>query len=302
MKTTSLAPWLCAALINVTAGCALELTDLDDKSAQSSKYGTLNNYMSRSEIRAVSPLMTIDRVGRINVCIEVYGNAPADFETDIREAVQYAADSWNDMLNQPSPPNGDGVTFPPWNRRYVTIEFTCQGWGLYYVYGDMNNDRAFAYPSQRSVTLDASCAWSQYRLWNVMAHEYGHLMGLADTYTEAAAGLDVYGQPSAMMQNADGFTDDDRAGIWNLWRFLVYGGNPCGPGYVEQATNSWGTYCLPTANQWDTGWGSSSVAGIECTNTCRYANDGECDDGGPQSDYSVCDLGTDCSDCGTRAP
>lgn len=37
-----------------------------------------------------------------------------------------------------------------------------------------------------------------------------------------------------------------------------------------------------------------------CTNTCQYANDGECDDGGPNSDYSVCDLGTDCGDCGER--
>lgn len=37
-----------------------------------------------------------------------------------------------------------------------------------------------------------------------------------------------------------------------------------------------------------------------CTNTCQYASDGECDDGGPDSDFSVCDLGTDCDDCGER--
>ena len=35
-----------------------------------------------------------------------------------------------------------------------------------------------------------------------------------------------------------------------------------------------------------------------CTNTCEYANDGGCDDGGPGKDYSLCDLGTDCADCG----
>ena len=37
-----------------------------------------------------------------------------------------------------------------------------------------------------------------------------------------------------------------------------------------------------------------------CTNTCNTANDNECDDGGPNSLYDVCALGTDCADCGPR--
>ncbi len=37
-----------------------------------------------------------------------------------------------------------------------------------------------------------------------------------------------------------------------------------------------------------------------CTDTCAYANDGECDDGGPGALYSECALGTDCADCGPR--
>ena len=37
-----------------------------------------------------------------------------------------------------------------------------------------------------------------------------------------------------------------------------------------------------------------------CTNTCSYAGDKDCDDGGPGSDYNLCDLGTDCADCGPR--
>ena len=32
----------------------------------------------------------------------------------------------------------------------------------------------------------------------------------------------------------------------------------------------------------------------------RLLNDGDCDDGGPGSDYDECDYGTDCSDCGPR--
>ncbi len=39
-----------------------------------------------------------------------------------------------------------------------------------------------------------------------------------------------------------------------------------------------------------------------CTNTCFWADDGDCDDGGVDSDYSICDVGTDCIDCGPRLP
>ena len=37
-----------------------------------------------------------------------------------------------------------------------------------------------------------------------------------------------------------------------------------------------------------------------CSNTCSYPGDGECDDGGPGSEFSDCDIGTDCVDCGPR--
>ncbi len=43
---------------------------------------------------------------------------------------------------------------------------------------------------------------------------------------------------------------------------------------------------------------STDTAG--CTNTCPYFGDGECDDGGPDSDWSLCEYGTDCMDCGSR--
>lgn len=34
-----------------------------------------------------------------------------------------------------------------------------------------------------------------------------------------------------------------------------------------------------------------------CTEQCRFSNDGDCDDDGPGSKYSACDLGSDCADC-----
>lgn len=37
-----------------------------------------------------------------------------------------------------------------------------------------------------------------------------------------------------------------------------------------------------------------------CTNTCRFAGDGECDDGGGGSTTGLCAFGSDCDDCGSR--
>ena len=42
-------------------------------------------------------------------------------------------------------------------------------------------------------------------------------------------------------------------------------------------------------------------SGGACTETCNYASDGFCDDGGPGSQYNDCSVGTDCTDCGPRS-
>ncbi|MBW2462404.1 MAG: hypothetical protein JRH11_12220 [Deltaproteobacteria bacterium] len=39
-----------------------------------------------------------------------------------------------------------------------------------------------------------------------------------------------------------------------------------------------------------------------CNDSCEYSGDDDCDDGGSGSDYDLCELGTDCEDCGTRNP
>jgi len=55
-----------------------------------------------------------------------------------------------------------------------------------------------------------------------------------------------------------------------------------------------------TTSSWGQ-WGRSfTVHPVLCSNTCPTANDNECDDGGPNSLYSICELGTDCNDCGPR--
>jgi hypothetical protein len=47
--------------------------------------------------------------------------------------------------------------------------------------------------------------------------------------------------------------------------------------------------------------GSSRPSGTPvCSNDCETATDGFCDDGGSGAESDRCELGTDCSDCGTR--
>ena len=45
----------------------------------------------------------------------------------------------------------------------------------------------------------------------------------------------------------------------------------------------------------------SGTVGQTCSNTCNWASDGDCDDGGPGAQYAACSLGTDCVDCGSRS-
>lgn len=46
---------------------------------------------------------------------------------------------------------------------------------------------------------------------------------------------------------------------------------------------------------------AAAAPGALCTNTCASAGDGDCDDGGPGSEYDICELGSDCADCGARS-
>ena len=64
----------------------------------------------------------------------------------------------------------------------------------------------------------------------------------------------------------DGASNGSRRGLYGYW------------GYPLTSTQSTGT----------------------CSNTCIYAWDGACDDGGPSSSFSICTHGTDCGDCGSR--
>jgi hypothetical protein len=84
----------------------------------------------------------------------------------------------------------------------------------------------------------------------------------------------------------------------------------CGDAAIESCVCSQDPFCC--SSKWDAlcasrvesyGCGTCNDQSQPlCTDTCQYANDGWCDDGGPDADFSVCELGTDCGDCGPRQP
>lgn len=84
----------------------------------------------------------------------------------------------------------------------------------------------------------------------------------------------------------DGLLDDDE-----LCDGSDLGGFDCTDYGYSSGTLACTSTCLPDL---------SGCTALLCTDTCTWAGDGECDDGGPGSDYSVCALGTDCADCGPR--
>ena len=50
------------------------------------------------------------------------------------------------------------------------------------------------------------------------------------------------------------------------------------------------------------GSNSGSSSNSNSDSTCSHRSDGDCDDGGPGSNYDICPLGTDTEDCGPRNP
>lgn len=72
---------------------------------------------------------------------------------------------------------------------------------------------------------------------------------------------------------------------------------------ISRVTRAMGEYCTGRTDTICAGappGPEPEPMGEVCTNTCRFADDGDCDDGGPNSDFDLCDYGTDCGDCGAR--
>ena len=70
-------------------------------------------------------------------------------------------------------------------------------------------------------------------------------------------------------------------------QLFAYVGNTSNPTFLCAIDNTAEQWFVPNPNA--------------CAETCVWASDGDCDDGGPGSEYTgSCSLGTDCTDCGPR--
>jgi secreted trypsin-like serine protease len=87
----------------------------------------------------------------------------------------------------------------------------------------------------------------------------------------------------------DGECDDGGPG--SLYAVCAYGTDctDCGPRDGSAPPTPGGT---PTP--------APPPAGGMCDDTCYWAGDGFCDDGGPDAEFADCFYGTDCADCGPR--
>jgi hypothetical protein len=61
-----------------------------------------------------------------------------------------------------------------------------------------------------------------------------------------------------------------------------------------------GTDCSDCGGELGGGSASGYIGASYCDETCSWSGDNTCDDGGPNSEFSLCDFGTDCQDCGSR--
>lgn len=87
-------------------------------------------------------------------------------------------------------------------------------------------------------------------LLKLLMHEFGHVMGLGDTYAETGY-QNPQNSPKAVMNSffsVDTLTDDDRAGLRALWAFINGAENICTDSYrVETATENTNSnkFCVP---------------------------------------------------------
>lgn len=149
--------------------------------------------------------------------------------------------------------------------------------------------------------------WSEdFRFAVMMGREWGTVRNeWSGVITSRVAGVAVAArwadghctiQEFGLMQEHDGFNFSGSIrfnGVGPQWSL------PCDA--ISYATSVPGVASLDGSSPAPTrSTATPAPAGGRCDNTCSTAFDNECDDGGPNSLYSVCALGTDCNDCGPR--
>jgi hypothetical protein len=210
--------WLQPALALCLTSC---IGANDEGGEPAEKFGIIDD----RGIKNWSALWHVSQHGSVEFCLrEIQSNSERQ---RIENAARNAVDGWVNLLNDADIPSG----FTQWRDRRVTTTFGCSRDA--YTIAMKSGGGGVCSPREKSIRLGRN-ARDQ-----VLAHEFGHAMGMADTYVYGSGGA-IPGQPTAMMQNAQRFTRDDEIGALALWHFINTGKIRCGPGtgYVRSNRRS----------------------------------------------------------------
>jgi hypothetical protein len=215
--------------------------------------------IDRGAVKQWSALWHMSQNGSIAFCIR---NARNQSDTQrVQGAARRAVNGWLQRLTG----NRPDYSFPEWTRSSIQISFNCSS-GAYTI--ALFTGRSNCEYDRKKVNLNYSFQTNEF------THEFGHSMGLADTYNYQ--GGIIQGQPSSMMQNIQ-WSSDDWYGIWALWKWLVTGTYSCGPGYVsaDNGNYPWDLMCRPTGDTGGTGGvggtgGTGGTGGGGGGGDCQY--------------------------------
>jgi hypothetical protein len=180
------------------------------------KYATFS--FGRDRIRAFSMLETINTYGSVDISLQYQGMA-VTYEQDqaMRKNIARGIREWTGAL--------DPQTFP---KNIPIVRIGCCG--SHTVIVNPMIQRSYALPEQRTIYI-AGQYINQFdpNSYRVILHELGHLMGLADTYTEPGYQQPI-NQPQSVMNYVyihDRLQPDDIYGIRALWEYLHLQGPFC---------------------------------------------------------------------------
>ncbi|MFO0742156.1 MAG: SH3 domain-containing protein [Labilithrix sp.] len=258
MNTSRLGWLLVAGVIGFGAGCATK----DDASRGEDPKEDEFAVLPVDQLSSVLPAIE-DSEGRPDICVGMIGFTPSEAKTKLEELELQLTDAmnqWNALLAGNPLWHFKGRIAPNYMMQSTECTQTIYTGFSVNLWKDVARFRS-DYCAKNFVP-DSRCAsaaytnrrifylgpWNRTREvealdWFTPLHEYGHLLGLGDTYQ--TAGLNEWkGQqpPSVMNGESMSLTDDDRLGLWATLRQVKTGVRGCeGTKEAQYTINGYGS-------------------------------------------------------------
>jgi len=240
-----------AACAPVDSATSYADASVDDAAGSIPKYSTLSTLQHsilREYVKAAKAQGS--RTIRYPICVTAEFSVTSSERQKYLLIEQEAINTWNKALRGQPGWDVDTITlYMVGGATLSSCPSTDNGLRVYKLNGLANQDRGYA----EFYTFKNAIGRSEWRKADVKRelHEYGHQLGLGDTYTEA--GYQVpQGQPAGVMAlyfNVQTLTADDIAGVRQVWNMInTNSSNPCGAGYTAgtASPNSNGhRFCVP---------------------------------------------------------